>query len=235
MTFDNAHPARGAARRRPGALVALLIGCALVLLGLVAGSPAAGAATPSITVTPSSGLSNGQTVTVHGTGYSANVKNINVIQCPVSGASQNSCNVGGAKLFQSTDASGSFTVQLAVQTKIGSIDCTKQACMIDAHEGTSPTSGNDSSKVIHFGSTPSTHTSSTSTSGGSNGGSSGGNGASGGGSTSTPSGAQPTGADTGYQDVGTPRIAVTLLLIGLGAVLMLTGTALHFRRRRTQG
>jgi hypothetical protein len=230
----SAHPRSVPSGHAVRTIVAVVIGCTLAVLGLMISSPvAAGAATPHITVTPSSGLSNGQTVTVHGTGYSANVKNINIIQCPVSGASQNSCNVPDAKIFQSSDGSGSFTVQLVVRSTINGVDCTKVACMIDAHEGTSATSGNDSSVIIHFGSAPSTHSS---TPGGSNGGSSntGSNNGTGtgGGSTTTPGSGNPTGANTGYQDIGTPRITTTLVLIGIGAVLLVTGTMLHLRRRR---
>jgi hypothetical protein len=236
MTFDVAHQTRQALRRPSRGFAAMLFGCMLAVLG-IALSPAAGAAAPAITVSPSSGLSDGQSVTVHGSGYSANVKTINVIQCPVSGAGQNSCNVPDAKLFQSTDGSGSFTVQLVVRAKLGSIDCTKVACMIDAHEGTSATSGNDASVVLHFGSVPVTRTSSAPAGGGSGSGSSGGNTAAGSGTSgtgaSTPGSGKPTGADTGFQDVGTPRIALTLGLIGLGVVLLLAGTAVHLRRRTT--
>lgn len=232
MTFDGAHPNRSRARGGVLWLTALVTACLLGVLG-VAFSSAAGAA-PAITVTPSSGLHDGQTVTVHGTGYTPNAKNLNVIQCPVSGASQNSCNVPDAKIFQSVDGSGSFTYSIVVRAKIGSVDCTKVQCMIDAHEGTSATSGNDASVVLHFGSTTTTSSaapgggSTTGSSGSGSNGTSGGNGST---STTTPGAGNPTGADTGYQDIGTPRIAVTLGLIGLGVVLLLSGVAIHLRRR----
>jgi hypothetical protein len=91
--------------------------------------------------------------------------------------------------------------------------------------------------VLHFGSAPVTRTSSAPAGGGSGSGSSGGNTAAGSGTSgtgaSTPGSGKPTGADTGFQDVGTPRIALTLGLIGLGVVLLLAGTAVHLRRRTT--
>lgn len=219
---------------------------ALTMAGLgaigIATSTAAGAASPAITVTPSTGLANGQTVTVHGTGYDPNVHNINVIECPVAGAGQNSCNVNGAKLFQSTDASGSFTVSLAVVSTVGGTDCTKAQCMIDGHEGTSATSGNDASVILQFGSSGggasggggSGTSGGSSNTGSSNTGSSGGVGSTGGtGTGGTGTGGQPTGAPTGHQDVGTPRMLLALVLAGAGVVLLAGGGALHLRRSRS--
>jgi hypothetical protein len=215
---------------------AALVAVAMAGLGAIgiATSTAAGAATPAITVTPSTGLSNGQTVTVHGTGYDPNVHNINVIECPVAGAGQNSCNVNGAKLFQSTDASGSFTVSLAVVSSVGGTDCTKAQCMIDGHEGTSATSGNDARVILQFGSTGggSSGGGSGSTGGTSGTGSTGGTGTGGTGTGGTGTGGQPTGAPTGHEDLGAPRVLLALVLAGAGVVLLAGGGVLHLRRSR---
>jgi hypothetical protein len=213
---------------------------AFCVLGVVFGAPAL-AASPSITVSPSTGLSDGQTVTVHGTGYTPNVHTINVVECPVSGASQNACDLtgGDAQLLQPADASGSFTVHMPVRAKLGSVNCGVAACMIVAHEGISQTSGNNAQQILQFGPTetgspisptstaPGTPGSGSSTSSGSSGG------AGGGASPSTPAAGGPTGANTGHIDLGAPRIALSLWLAAGGLALLALGTVVHLRRTRS--
>jgi hypothetical protein len=220
---------------RARAYLAGLTAAAFCVLGVVLGGPAF-AASPSITVSPSTGLTNGQTVTVHGTGYTANVKTINVVECPVSGASQNACDITDAKLFQSTDASGSFTVQMSVKSKLGTVDCAPAACMIVAHEGTDPNSGNNGEQILHFGPTETgspispTSTAPAVPGGGSSSSSSG---AGGGASATTPATGGPTGANTGHIDLGAPRMALSLWLAAGGLVLLALGTVVHLRRTRS--
>ena len=229
---------RSSKRWRAGLLALAAAALGMVAIGLSTSAPA-GAATPSMTMTPSSGLSNGQTVTVHGTGYTPNAKNLNVIECPVSGAGQNTCDVSDAKLFQTIGADGSWTVTMTVKSKLGSIDCTKVQCMIDGHEGTSETSGNDAHVILRFGSSSGSGSGSGST-GGSGSGSTGGSGSNGTGTGSggtgsggTGSGGTPTGAPTGHDYLGAPRALLALVIAGVGVILLGAGTALHLRRTRT--
>jgi hypothetical protein len=231
MTRNAARSARHHDGWRSRAYLAALLVVSLSAIGLVL-SGSAFAATPSISVSPSTGLSNGQTVTVHITGFTPGANNINIVECPVSGASQNACDVTDAKLFQTVDSSGSKTVQMTVRAKLGSVDCTVAACMIDAHEGTSATSGNNAQENIQFGATP-TSSAPTSPGSGSTSGS-GGSGGAGGNASSTPAagGSGPTGANTGHVDVGTPRIGLSLLLAGLGLALVAVGMVVHLRRTR---
>jgi hypothetical protein len=218
---------RGTTWRRR-ALLAALLTIALAVLGVLLGGPATAAA-PAITVTPSSGLTDGQSVSVHGTGFTANAKDINIVECPASGASQNACNIAGGQFFQSTDGSGSFTVAIAVKEKYGSIDCTKITCMVVAHEGTNPNSGNTGQENIHFGPTTSP---STPGGGGTTTGSGGTGGTGGSGSTGSNTGGGPTGANTGHVDLGAPRIALSLWLAGGGVLLLGIGIAVQLRRSR---
>jgi hypothetical protein len=219
------------------AFLAGLTAAAFCVLGVVFGPPAL-AASPSITVSPATGLSDGQSVTVHGTGYTPNVHTINVVECPVSGASQNACDLtgGDAQLLQPADATGSFTVHMPVRSKLGSVNCGVAACMIVAHEGISQTSGNNAQQILQFGPSETgspispTSTAPTSPGGGSSSTSSG---AGGGASPSTPAAGGPTGANTGHIDLGAPRIALSLWLAAGGLILLALGTVVHLRRTRS--
>lgn len=153
---DSPQPARARLRR----IVAVAaVSPAVALGGLVAWATPAVAAGPTVTVTPSSGLSNGQTVTVTGAGFTANYANMVVVQCAASATGANGCDTADVK-FTKADASGSFTVQLTLRTKFGSTDCTKVDCIVQGHEGFDASSGKTgTSAPLHFGSVAApTHT-----------------------------------------------------------------------------
>ena len=198
------------------ALGVFALGTGLIMLA----APAMAA--PGLSVTPSSGLSDGQSVSVYGTGFAANAANINVVQCQTGSTSANSCNIAGGQFFQHTDASGAFTVSIAVQASFGSVNCTTVTCMIVAHAGTDPNSGTTAMMNISFGAaaTSSTPAGTPTVSGGASAT-----------SRSTPgsgveatsaTGANPTGANTGH-GVNTNPPLLAGLLAALGVLLLVAG------------
>jgi hypothetical protein len=193
-------------------------------------APAAAAA--SITVSPSSGLKDGQTVSVSISGFAPNASNINIVECLTSGTGASDCDVNDGKLFQKTDANGALTVSMTVRATFNSVDCTKAQCMIAAHAGTDPTSGTNAEANISFGgssggssSAPAPAPTSTASS------------APGGGSTATGGGTNgnaasvPTGADTGRAVTGGSLPLIAEVLAGLA--VLLGGVSLTLHRRRT--
>lgn len=62
--------------------------------------------TPAVSVSPSSGLSDGQTVTVRGSGYGANAS-LGMVQCPAGATSQDVCDGRTAQSF-SADGNGRY-------------------------------------------------------------------------------------------------------------------------------
>lgn len=111
-----------------GSLVAGLV----VVTSLVA--PADGAVlpmaapAPTITVTPSTGLLNGQSVTVTGSGFSTDVTAISLVQV----SSDPCCQVGGATEVPALG--GSFSASFTVTRAVGGGDCVlaSPACVIAA-------------------------------------------------------------------------------------------------------
>ncbi|TAM93253.1 MAG: hypothetical protein EPN43_01010 [Jatrophihabitans sp.] len=185
-------------------------------------SPAAAA--PSLTVTPSTGLTNGQSVTVTLSGFPANAGGINIVQCLASGTGAADCDVNDAQLGKTADASGSLTVTMPVRstfTGLGAstpIDCTKQQCMIAANVGTSSNPNESAEANISFGS-PAAAASSTPPP-----------------ATTTSSAAAggaapvPTGANTG-EAVTNGGIPVIAEVLGGIAVVLAAGSLLLHRRR----
>ena len=68
--------------------------------------------TPSVSVTPDTGLADGQSVTVTGSGYGANAS-VGIVQCPAGATSIDLCDGRTADSF-SADASGGYTRQATV-------------------------------------------------------------------------------------------------------------------------
>jgi hypothetical protein len=91
------------------------VGMAVGVASFMLVAPAT-AASPTISVSPTSGLANGQSVTVTLSGYTAKAS-VAVIQCSplVATAGQTACNTAGVKLL-TTDASGAATTTLTVVT-----------------------------------------------------------------------------------------------------------------------
>ena len=116
----------GGARRTACALLATL---GLLALSVV-WAPSASAA-PKLTVSATSGLTDGQTIQVSGSGFSPNMKGIAVGQCKVGYAGPSDCNLQGGATFRNADANGSIgTVNLKVTMKFGAIDCSQSTASL---------------------------------------------------------------------------------------------------------
>jgi hypothetical protein len=105
-----------------------------------AGAPRGTTATPTVTVTPDTGLKNGAKVTVSGTNFPANQSMVFVTECS-SAANPANCDLSNVDTSGSTDGSGSFSgVTYTVHTgTIGSKSCNAgSTCFIGAT--TSPVS-----------------------------------------------------------------------------------------------
>ncbi len=229
---------RSGARRMAavaGAVTAVVAGS----LGLA--GPAAAAA-PSVTVSPSSGLTDGQNVTVKGSGFTPNYANMVVVECAASATGANGCDTNDVK-FTKADANGAFTVTLTVRSKFGSTDCTKVACLVRGHEGFKATSGKTgTSSALHFGAAATSSSPAPTHSPAPSSGGTGGSAAAGGSTSSTVGGAgvgaqstaaapsvEPTGANTGTAALrSTPVLSE---VAGALALLLLLTAAVVYRRR----
>lgn len=115
-------------------------------------SPAA--SKPSLTVSPSTGLSSGQTVKVSATGFKPK-ESLVVIECANVGKNTGpgDCNLPKAKYLKS-DSSGSLTAQLQVtKGPFGSkhIVCkTSTSCLVSVAQP-SPTPSQEATAIISFG------------------------------------------------------------------------------------
>ncbi|WP_144121205.1 neocarzinostatin apoprotein domain-containing protein [Catellatospora sichuanensis] len=90
-------------------------------------------AKPVLTLSKSSGLSDGASITVNGSGFTANLKQIAIGQCIAEVKGPTDCNLAGGAQFVNADASGKIpSVTLRVAKKFGSFDCTKRSCVIAA-------------------------------------------------------------------------------------------------------
>jgi hypothetical protein len=99
----------------------------------------AGPTGPTVTVSPATGVKDGQTVTVHGTGFPASQPTVYALEC--SGTSgQAACDVGTLDATGHTDASGSFTAHVKVHTgAVGNGTCKAgKTCYIAAATSTTP-------------------------------------------------------------------------------------------------
>ena len=192
--------------RRAATMAALLI-AALATLVLVDGSPAWAAA--KLTVSKTTGLTDGAQITVSGNGFTPNMNTIAVGQCIKEVAGPSDCNLAGGSQFVNANAQGKFgPITIKVAKKFGSFDCTKRQCVIAAQilpsAGDAATvAANKTSVNISFG---------TSSGGG------------GGGSTSQPT--LPVTGPSTFQYV--------LILAGTGLLLPGIGLLLWLPRRRAR-
>lgn len=147
--------------RRSRHLLGAALGALLLFAAAVVWSatPAAAAA-PSVTVSPSSGLADGQSVTVTGSGFTANYATMVIVECDATATGAAGCDTNDVQ-FVKADASGAFTVQLTLRATFTGVDCTKAACIVQAHEGVNPNAGlTATSAPLHFGAAPVTTTTS---------------------------------------------------------------------------
>ena len=125
------------------AIVALILGGLGLTAGALAG--AATASVPSITLTPSIGLTNGEAVTITGTGFAANEASLVAVECNPTALviGEAGCNIGSVDPV-TVSASGDFTLSFTVAT--GAIGTGSGA-------GTCGTSAADATCFISIGST----------------------------------------------------------------------------------
>ncbi|MEQ6902536.1 neocarzinostatin apoprotein domain-containing protein [Nocardioides sp. YIM 152588] len=110
---------------------AALSAVALLVVTVVAAPPSFAA--PSLNVSASSGLSDGQTINISGGGFTANMGQIAVGQCIEGYSGPSDCNLQGGATFRNADGSGSIgSFSITVKQKFGSTDCTVQKCVIAA-------------------------------------------------------------------------------------------------------
>ncbi len=117
-----AHPSTAVTRR----LLAIAGAFALLIL-----AAAPGYAAPTLQVSATSKLTDGQTITISGAGFAPNLSNIAIGQCVKGYTGPADCNTSGGATFKNADASGkvsSFTI--VVKEKFGTHDCTKEECVI---------------------------------------------------------------------------------------------------------
>lgn len=172
-------------------------------------------AAPSVTITPASGLTNGQQVTVKVTGYPANMSGLFVVECNGKAAADpgtahcDTTNLG----TMTTDASGSGSTTFKVKTgTIGDGTCAAGStdCVIAVAPAAGGTAANTAGGAIAFAaaSTGGGTTTGGSTTGG-----------------STTGGSTTAGGSTGAVSGGTTTTTGKPfgLEMGLGAALVLAG------------
>ena len=125
-----------------------------LVLGSVAlyGVNAASAATPSITVTPSTGLSDGQSVQIDGSGFGAS-ESLAIIECTLGATDATGCNTTVYKLITSS-ATGTFSETFHVfagATGSGTCDMgtTDTSCTLAVANPSNPSE--KASQTITFG------------------------------------------------------------------------------------
>ena len=127
--LDTTSKAEGAKmNRRVRTLLGAVVGVLLTTLLTAQGAEAQ--AGPAVTVTPSTGLQDGQVVTVTGTGFTTGTSDIGLAQCPASPSSFILC--VGQKVVPASQ--GSFSATFTVRRIVGGVDCASApgACVIGA-------------------------------------------------------------------------------------------------------
>ena len=141
------------------AIGALMLG-SIVTFGVTAAS----SATPSIVVTPSTGLTDGQAVTITGTGFGANEGSLLALECALGSTDLTTCNTSVLVPMPTTSASGGFTATFHVfagTTGSGSCDLgtTDTTCLLVV--GNQNNQAEKATATISFGSSTSTTTTTT--------------------------------------------------------------------------
>ena len=122
---------------------ALSAGAALLVASVIAAPPAFAQAT--LNVSQLTGLSDGQVITISGSGFTPNLASIAIGQCVEGASGPSECNTVGGASFKPTDANGNvaeFTI--VVKEKFGAYDCTTQQCTI----GAQPLPGAEAADVV---------------------------------------------------------------------------------------
>ncbi len=101
---------------------------ALFVVAIICAPPSLAA--PSVQISAFDGLSDGQKITVSGTGFEANLKQIAVGLCVEGYTGPNHCYLSGST-FRNADASGSIgEFEITVMQKFNDIDCAVDKCVI---------------------------------------------------------------------------------------------------------
>ncbi|WP_027343166.1 neocarzinostatin apoprotein domain-containing protein [Hamadaea tsunoensis] len=88
---------------------------------------------PVLTLSKSSGLADGERITVSGRGFTANLKQIAIGECIAEVKGPTDCNLAGGAQFVNADATGKIpTITLKLAKKFATFDCTKRQCVIAA-------------------------------------------------------------------------------------------------------
>ncbi|GIF26124.1 hypothetical protein BJ973_003394 [Actinoplanes tereljensis] len=192
---------------------------------LVDSSPALAA--PTLHISKTTGLADGESITVYGTGFTASLKSIALGQCIKDPTGPTDCNLSGGAAFVNADAGGKTkTLTLKLAKTFDDHACGTSGCVIAAQILPSSNSeeivaANKAQVKITFGSTTTTKTTTaaatkTTTAAA----------AAGATTTSTGSAALPT-TGPGLEWATMLMIGAALLLPGLGLIAMLPA-----RRRR---
>ena len=139
---------------RPAAVITALLICGA---GIMLGGTPAGAANPGISLSPSTGLRNGQTVTVTGSGFTKS-GTVYIVECKAGATSEGQCSFDFSDLstvvVAKADASGNLhSPSPTLKSTFKGIDCTKSPCEIAAHQtlSFSLTAANTATHSISFG------------------------------------------------------------------------------------
>ncbi|MFF5083777.1 neocarzinostatin apoprotein domain-containing protein [Actinoplanes sp. NPDC000266] len=98
---------------------------------LVDASPALAA--PTLNVSKTTGLKDGEQITVSGTGFTKNLQQIAIGQCIKDVKGPADCNLSGGSQFTNADGTGKTpTLTLKMSAVFSGHDCTKVACVIAA-------------------------------------------------------------------------------------------------------
>ncbi|MFC6043209.1 neocarzinostatin apoprotein domain-containing protein [Nocardioides hankookensis] len=116
--------------RRPMSLLARVsAGVAALVVVLVTAPP--GFAAPTLSISQTDNLTDGQVVTISASGFEPNLSNIAIGQCTEDYVGPADCNTVTGAVFKVADASGNvapFTIKVA--EVFGGHDCTKEQCVI---------------------------------------------------------------------------------------------------------
>ena len=118
--------------KRSVSLLSRGLAAVAALLVVVVTAPPSFAA-PTLQVSATENLTDGQRITISGSGFKPNLASIAIGQCVEGYEGPADCNTAGGATFRNADAKGnvsSFTV--VVKEQFGAHDCTKVQCMIAA-------------------------------------------------------------------------------------------------------
>jgi hypothetical protein len=118
-------------RSRLTPLIRSLAAVGALLVVLLTAAPAFAA--PTLTISATTGLTDGQRVTVSGSGFAPNLASIAIGQCVEGYTGPADCNTNGGATFRNADANGEVAeLTITVKATFGSHDCTKVQCVIAA-------------------------------------------------------------------------------------------------------